>query len=248
MKYIIKLTIALLLFPIFLNAQENDDRVESLYSTACDAVLGRNLEYALKCLDEGMPFASEAMQRKYNWLYGHIYDRYASDMLYEDYTKAYPLYEKAYSFYSSARDYRNCVGVLRNMGLIMSNMDQFAAAIELWDFALYIADRYKFPAVDVIVEQKKLYEELKQYDKSASVALKLYSSYQNASTIEDKIKVLMQLAKEARVDKNYDLSSAYYEEIDNLSSQLSEDAQLLYKVLLYIVKHPCYFVQLLIMK
>ena len=104
MKYIIKLTIALLLFPIYLNAQENDDRVESLYSTACDAVLGRNLEYALKCLDEGMPFASEAMQRKYNWLYGHIYDRYASDMLYEDYTKAYPLYEKAYSFYSSARD------------------------------------------------------------------------------------------------------------------------------------------------
>ena len=237
MKYIIKLIITLLLFPIFLNAQENDDRVESLYSTACDAVLGRNLEYALKCLDEGMPFASEAMQRKYNWLYGHIYDRYASDMLYEDYTKAYPLYEKAYSFYSSARDYRNCVGVLRNMGLIMSNMDQFAAAIELWDFALYIADRYKFPAVDVIVEQKKLYEELKQYDKSASVALKLYSSYQNASTIEDKIKVLMQLAKEARVDKNYDLSSAYYVEIDNLSSQLSEDAQLLYKVLLYTDKH-----------
>lgn len=237
MKYIIKLTIALLLFPIFLNAQENDDRVESLYSTACDAVLGRNLEYALKCLDEGMPFASEAMQRKYNGLYGHIYDRYASDMLYEDYTKAYPLYEKAYSFYSSARDYRNCVGVLKQMGLIMSNMDQFAAAIELWDSALYIADRYKFSAVDVIVEQKRLYEELKQYDKSASVALKLYSSYQNASTVEDKIKVLMQLAKEARVDKNYDLSSAYYVEIDNLSSQLSEEAQLLYKVLLYMDKH-----------
>lgn len=238
MRNRIILTICIMLFPVILGAQgNNDEKAESLYSTACDAVLSKNLEHALECLDEGMQLASEAMRRKYNWLYGHIYERYASGMQYEDYTKAYPLYEKAYSFYSSARDYRNCVGVLKQMGLIMSNMDQFAAAIELWDFALYIADRYKFSAVDVIVEQKKLYEELKQYDKSASVALKLYSSYQNASTVEDKIKVLMQLAKEARVDKNYDLSSAYYVEIDNLSSQLSEEAQLLYKVLLYTDKH-----------
>ena len=238
MKYIIKLTVVLLLFPIFLNAQESDDRAESLYSTAYDAVIGKNLEYALKCLDEGMPFASEAMQRKYNWLYGAIYKRYAFEkMLYEDYTKAYPLYEKAYSYYFSARDYRNCVEVLNDMGLIMKVMEQFDSAIELWNFALSIAERCKFPAVDVLVDLKKLYEDLKQYDKVASVSLKLHSSYQNASTVEDKIEVLMQLAKEARVNKNYDLSSAYHEEIANLSSELSEKTQLLYRVLLYMDKH-----------
>ena len=234
----IAITLVMLFLPMLLNAQEvNQEKADSLYSTACNAVLKDNIDYALKCLDEGMPLASEQLQRKYNWLYGHIYDRFGGLILYDDYIKAYQYYQTAYEYYSKGRSYKNMVSVLEHMGTIMKNMRQYNDALELWDLAIYIADRYNFIAVDVLVDQKKLYEELKQYDMSASVSQKLYFVYQVTSDIEDKIKVLLQLAKDARVDADYALAMAYYEEMDKLSSQLSEDSQRHYAALQYIDKH-----------
>ena len=234
----IAITLVMLFLPMLLNAQEdNQEKADSLYSTACNAVLKDNIDYALKCLDEGMPLASEQLQRKYNWLYGHIYDRFGGLILYDDYIKAYQYYQTAYEYYSKGRSYKNMVSVLEHMGTIMKNMRQYNDALELWDLAIYIADRYNFIAVDVLVDQKKLYEELKQYDMSASVSQKLYFVYQVTSEIEDKIKVLLQLAKDARVDADYALAMAYYEEMDKLSSQLSEDSQRHYAALQYIDKH-----------
>lgn len=238
LKIQITLTLALLIFPMLLNAQENNRyKADSLYNTACNAVLNQKLDYALKCLDEGKQFASEQLQLKYNWLYGHIYNRYGDHFFLNDQIKAIQFYKTAYDYYSKARSFKNMVSVLEYMGTIMRDQHQYNEALKLWELAVNISDKYNFLAVGVLVELKKLYEELKQYDMSASVSQKLYSAYHETSDSEDKINVLLQLAKDARVDADYTLAMTYYEEIDHLSSQLPEATQRHYAALQYIDKH-----------
>lgn len=237
MKKLLKI-IVILIFPVVSYAQGGDEpTAESLYNAACEAVLNDNLERALECLNRGTPLASDTLIKKYNWLYEHIYDRYGGKTLYNDYDQAFQFYQTAYDYYSKGRYYKNMVSVLKQMGTIMSNKNQYADALKLWDLAVYIADRYNFIPVDVLVEQKKLYEKLKQYDKSASLTERLHNSYQETSDPEDKIKILMQFAKDARIDADYELAKAYYDEIDNLSMTLSEGSRMLYDTLQYIDRH-----------
>lgn len=208
---------------LFLNAQsQNVERAESLYNQAVDAVLHKDLKNAVLYLDEGFPLASEALRKKYNWVYGQICERYALSVYFDDYQQAYNHYERAYSYYADAKYYKNAAGVLKHMGILKRYMKKYSDALQLWDFAVKIAERFKFSPIDIFVEQKLMFEELNQFEHSLMVSSKLHDAYLASSSPDEKVKVLNLWAKDAMKSMDYQLAEAYYDEMVLLLGKLPD--------------------------
>lgn len=228
----------LLSFPFVLVAQENDvQKADSLYGRALAAVKKHQYENALRYLDEGAPYVSQDVSKRYDWLYGYIYEMLGDDTFYDAPMQSCGYYQKSYEYYASSGCYKNAIDVLIYKGDLMVKLNHYSNAVQSLDLALAIAEKYDLPSIEILIEQCELYENLRQYDRVLSLTSRLYRAYAQTVTPESKIRALKQFADVARRQGNYDLAQAYYLEIDDLLPLLEESRRDHYNYVLYYDRH-----------